>query len=86
MLKQKTAYAFSACLVGTEMCIRSRGYALGLEGPALAIHTACSSSLVAVLLSMHALRSVEVVPCHLYTSDAADDLLCVNLGFRRILS
>src|SRR5428012_8405 len=25
------------------------------------------------------------LPCLLYTSDAADDLLCVDLGFRRII-
>jgi len=35
-------------------------YALGLSGPALAIHTACSSSLVAVHLAMEALRSGQI--------------------------
>ena len=28
---------------------------------------------------------VEAIPCLLYTSDAADDLLCVDLGGRRII-
>eukprot|EP00657_Telonema_sp_P-1_P012970 TRINITY_DN98_c0_g1_i21.p1 TRINITY_DN98_c0_g1~~TRINITY_DN98_c0_g1_i21.p1 ORF type:complete len:103 (+),score=45.63 TRINITY_DN98_c0_g1_i21:184-492(+) len=28
---------------------------------------------------------VELFPCLLYTSDAADDLLCVDLGGRRII-
>src|SRR5450756_3126757 len=27
----------------------------------------------------------HVIPCLLYTSDAADDLLCVDLGGRRII-
>src|SRR5659263_758345 len=31
------------------------------------------------------LRAGHVVPCLLYTSDAADDLLCVDLGGRRII-
>ena len=28
---------------------------------------------------------LDVIPCLLYTSDAADDLLCVDLGGRRII-
>mgnify|MGYP007112099360 CR=1 FL=1 len=28
---------------------------------------------------------IEASPCLLYTSDAADDLLCVDLGGRRII-
>ena len=35
-------------------------YALGLRGPALAVHTACSSSLVAVHLAIQALRSGQI--------------------------
>ncbi|MEQ1504858.1 MAG: SDR family NAD(P)-dependent oxidoreductase, partial [Myxococcota bacterium] len=34
-------------------------YALGLAGPALAVHTACSASLVAIHLAVRALRSGE---------------------------
>ena len=30
-------------------------------------------------------KSQEVYTCLLYTSDAADDLLCVDLGGRRII-
>ena len=30
-------------------------------------------------------REVDVEACLLYTSDAADDLLCVDLGGRRII-
>ena len=29
--------------------------------------------------------SNKILPCLLYTSDAADDLLCVDLGGRRII-
>ena len=32
-----------------------------------------------------AMRNEQVKPCLLYTSDAADDLLCVDLGGRRII-
>ena len=31
------------------------------------------------------LESADMQPCLLYTSDAADDLLCVDLGGRRII-
>jgi len=36
---------------------------------------------------LNSLRSIvqEVNACLLYTSDAADDLLCVDLGGRRII-
>ena len=32
-----------------------------------------------------ALQTLELHTCLLYTSDAADDLLCVDLGGRRII-
>src|SRR5450756_3248458 len=31
------------------------------------------------------IRALVLTPCLLYTSDAADDLLCVDLGGRRII-
>ena len=41
------------------------------------------------LVSRHVFTSfegfIEQRPCLLYTSDAADDLLCVDLGGRRII-
>ena len=68
-------------LVGSEMCIRDRD----------------SSRLLCVLLPHERreggvkLSGEQVQPdlntllCLLYTSDAADDLLCVDLGGRRII-
>ena len=35
--------------------------------------------------SFHAAYGFKLSPCLLYTSDAADDLLCVDLGGRRII-
>src|SRR5450756_3138838 len=39
------------------------------------------------LLATHALHevAVQLTDCLLYTSDAADDLLCVDVGGRRII-
>ena len=78
--KQKTAYEMLRSLVGSEMCIRDRNCS-GIS-PATRSNAALSSS------------SLKTVPdgdcllrngCLLYTSDAADDLLCVDLGGRRII-
>ena len=35
---------------------------------------------------MYEIHGSEVHPCLLYTSDAADDLLCVDFGGRRIIT
>ena len=68
-------------LVGSEMCIRDRHtfdqslfklFADGLITLEQAIDNADS-------------RTDLSVRCLLYTSDAADDLLCVDLGGRRII-
>src|SRR5680860_1879308 len=42
-------------------------------------------SLIRTLVADTAL-SAAFIPCLLYTSDAADDLLCVDLGGRRIIT
>ena len=67
-------------LVGSEMCIRDR-LEQDLFGPGLEL-----------LGAHHERRQVEAeseldlpCPCLLYTSDAADELLCVDLGGRRII-
>ena len=67
-------------LVGSEMCIRDSGYTAGL----------CLTNLVVPAAPSRRQRSVLRSPgwpstCLLYTSDAADDLLCVDLGGRRII-
>ena len=78
--KQKTAYEMLRSLVGSEMCIRdsytaSQGLMLMLPNM-YKIAGELTSAVIHV-----AARSLA---CLLYTSDAADDLLCVDLGGRRI--
>ena len=79
--KQKTAYEMLRSLVGSEMCIRDRveesftGHALvkvfGRQAEAEEKFNEVNEELYEA--------------CLLYTSDAADDLLCVDLGGRRII-
>ena len=67
--------------MGSEMCIRdSPDRAAGPAGQP-------DRSAPAAKLSgrNRAFRAGDPVSCLLYTSDAADDLLCVDLGGRRIL-
>ena len=79
--KQKTAYEMLRSLVGSEMCIRDR------PSPGRAYRHA------AIRQSACRLPAADGVAdglhwragCLLYTSDAADDLLCVDLGGRRII-
>ena len=71
-------------LVGSEMCIRDRILIIliGLQRPVRMIIAAKEA------LCLHQLNiAVDVlrITCLLYTSDAADDLLCVDLGGRRII-
>ena len=77
--KQKTAYEMLRSLVGSEMCIRDRGGAYGLfqyiQTKNLPVHES--------MRSVSALIYETCKTCLLYTSDAADDLLCVDLGGRR---
>ena len=67
-------------LVGSEMCIRDRGTC-----PAPLPHRRQGGLVRLHFLAVggHALDHLE--SCLLYTSDAADDLLCVDLGGRRII-
>ena len=68
-------------LVGSEMCIRdstrTSGFALN------------PIRLSFFVISQHSfkmwLHANKTRSCLLYTSDAADDLLCVDLGGRRII-
>ena len=67
-------------LVGSEMCIRDRYR----RGDRLDHQFLCG-----IFPRNHSVRngSIPLCPnrCLLYTSDAADDLLCVDLGGRRII-
>ena len=68
-------------LVGSEMCIRDSGRLLWLSGHPCS--GAVRSRRYAKGPPPHISRQET---CLLYTSDAADDLLCVDLGGRRIIT
>ena len=71
--KQTTAYDVLRSLVGSEMCIRDMANPEGR---------------VSCPLTWAELAEADpgdLTICLLYTSDAADDLLCVGLGGRRII-
>ena len=80
VVKQKTAYEMLRSLVGSEMCIRdsSDDRAAGRRVHGTELHV--DRKLVPV-----GMKAAQVQPCLLYTSDAADDLLCVDPGGRRII-
>ena len=79
--KQKTAYEMLRSLVGSEMCIRDS------QAP-VHQHLVLVDRGIGAFVDA-AQREVPVAAvdgaCLLYTSDAADDLLCVDLGGRRII-
>ena len=67
-------------LVGSEMCIRDSlcvDRALAVDRLAEGVDDAADQ--------LRADRHVQDPACLLYTSDAADDLPCVDLGGRRII-
>ena len=78
--KQKTAYEMLRSLVGSEMCIRD-----SFPG-----WRALVAEKFRELLALPEFAAEQPAPkmlwaCLLYTSDAADDLLCVDLGGCRII-
>ena len=68
-------------LVGSEMCIRDSRLTQAVAG---GDEDHILEARLGVDGEHHAGRA-EVGTCLLYTSDAADDLLCVDLGGRRII-
>ena len=77
--KQKTAYDVLGSLVGSEMCIRDRtdiDQAIEKTKQLITKSEGIKTGLIQDLLK-------NGIDCLLYTSDAADDLLCVALGGRR---
>ena len=68
-------------LVGSEMCIRDR-YSVEFRKDAVRLASARGTRR---LTDVAAELGVAPSICLLYTSDAADDLLCVDLGGRRII-
>ena len=76
--KQKTAYEMLRSLVGSEMCIRDRSDTdTAYQGVRIIFLDTEPSN-----WSFDPVRG-QYFCCLLYTSDAADDLLCVDLGGRR---
>ena len=67
-------------LVGSEMCIRDR---LGTE-PSTGRTRGATKGVTPGSIDRDVVASLSET-CLLYTSDAADDLLCVDLGGSRIL-
>ena len=85
-------------LVGSEMCIRDSFVACGEDAGSVFLQQGIVTVDIERTVSpadsqvdspMRVLLEVviygEDVDCLLYTSDAADDLLCVDLGGRRII-
>ena len=68
-------------LVGSEMCIRDRAF----EVDAQHLVKVFFRHVQKVGRAEDARVVHQHVDCLLYTSDAADDLLCVDLGGRRII-
>ena len=69
-------------LVGSEMCIRDRYmhcYRFAIT------YSVSICTFLALFVCSGRRRYARCTHCLLYTSDAADDLLCVDLGGRRII-
>ena len=77
--KQKTSYELLRSLVGSEMCIRDSLW----TGPDHKYQALQILFLSMLAHRYHRWLTVQYTHCLLYTSDAADDLLCVDLGGRR---
>ena len=78
--KQKTAYELLRSLVGSEMCIRD-----SLEEARVGDLDERPEVGEGVPDRRGLGPRGHVQVCLLYTSDAADDLLCVDIGGRRII-
>ena len=78
--KQKTAYEMLRSLVGSEMCIRDSSSSVQCASFGAPLW---SLSVVPIRVKSCSYGMAKI--CLLYTSDAADDLLCVDLGGRRII-
>ena len=67
--------------MGSEMCIRDSVYPTRRKGGAIYNYATHAIGGYRIWLRLRPVLNA----CLLYTSDAADDLLCVDLGGRRII-
>ena len=67
--------------MGSEMCIRDSAHGVPVFSDECYVEFTWQGAASTILHS----GFDGVVACLLYTSDAADDLLCVDLGGRRII-
>ena len=85
-----TFFFFFQAEDGIRDLVRSRGLGdvykrqMSQRDPEVALRQMLDYSREAMILSKGK-SPQELVDCLLYTSDAADDLLCVDLGGRRII-
>ena len=83
--KQKTAYEMLRSLVGSEMCIRDRCSTESCTSAGIIRKRISPGFKYGCLWRANCDAHAYTYSCLLYTSDAADDLLCVDLGGRRII-
>src|SRR5450756_3112472 len=76
LLHMSLSWFFSICRVPVPAEMRCTSPAwIVVHSPASSVMVSCPNSMIVTISSS----------CLLYTSDAADDLLCVDLGGRRII-
>ena len=78
VFKHKTAYVIEYGLVGSEMCIRDR---IARDPKDSAAYNRLGRAYLE--RRDYGTAYEAYMDCLLYTSDAADELLCVDLGGRR---
>ena len=79
--KPKTAYELEYGLVGSEMCINDSPCSCWAKSRNVLVHLRCHI----FTSDKHLQNTARCNTCLLYIYDAADYLLCVDLGGRRII-
>ncbi|CZR99270.1 UDP-N-acetylmuramoyl-L-alanyl-D-glutamate--L-lysine ligase [Clostridioides difficile] len=81
--KQKTAYEIMPSLVGSEMCIRDRFGSFPVKSPYVGRFNISNIMAAMIAVWSKGTNLNEIINCLLYTSDAADDMQCVEFRGRR---